>query len=1139
MVATQDDAFLGGPLRVEVLGPIRAWLGDTEIRLGPTRQRAVFATLAMRHHHVVTMDELIRAVWGDSAPTTAHGSVHTYMSGLRRVLEPNRSIRTASTVLPSVERGYRLNLAPKALDAFTFERLAGEARATLEHGSPVGALDIADRALSMWHGEPLAGLPGPFATTQRLRLTDVRFALLEARAEAGLATGRHAELVAELTTLVAQRPQHEGLRGLLMIALYRSGRQADALDHFHEARQALASVLGGRPGERLVEIHQQILRNDPALALASPRPHTQSVKALRPRQRAREFVGRQEELSRLGAALTELTGGRGGAVWVDGEPGIGKSELLTTGLADLDTAGVQVAWAAGDELAQQFPLRVMLRGLGIDAESGTVDNSPTTVDAMVALVRRLCDDRPLVLVVDDMQWVDDASMLVWAKLATLTSDLPLLLVAACRPLPQTPALQAMRNTVARENGTVLRLLPLSEGEVDQLLHGLLNAIPGPGLARLASRAAGNPLYVEELVDALVREEAVRVASGRADASTAPTMSLATAVEHRLDFLLPATVDVLRRATLLGTGFRIHELSTVLRRKPAELLTAIEEATTAGVLVADGERMAFRHPLIRQALYDGMIPALRGALHRHAAEALHHSGAPLDTVASHLAASASTMDPWTIAWVHEHGEQVGSRAPAIGLELLRRAVEDCGPADPRLDELTAGLARFRYRLNESPEDEVRHILATTRDPDLIGEMHWILTSVLFRRGMDAQAVSSLRAAVDTAGMSALWRARCLAMLAGMERPAMAETVTWKAVEESDRVGDAFAKGYARANLWLLRSISRDHVTALRFADEALTVVGEANDTDSTLSRLHVSLLDSRLFSLQNLDRLDEADDTLRTADELVRRHHLPAAQRVFAAVQHFWRGRWSEALPDFSVTAPGNSDVRFHGLRANNPTMLVLHGIASLIATYRGDQAQAGAHLAAADELPILTEADRENCEFLVIAEALAAERDGRLEAALIALKSFTDEHHSPMALRHQWLPDVVRIAVAAGKPGLAQRASDVCAVEARRETVPARAAAALVRCRGLIDRAPDELLAAARHYREVGRPVELAQTLEDAAVLLAAADRADEARAAHAEAIARYDTFGAVWLVHRATSRLKATGVTPQFQVDDEQPKAG
>src|SRR5262249_54572735 len=162
-----------------------------------------------------------------------------------------------------------------------------------------------------------------------------------------------------------------------------------------------------------------------------------------------------------------------------------------------------------------------------------------------------------------------------------------------------------------------------------LLEAIVRATPGPELRRVALRAAGNPLYVQELVDALVRDRMVRVSSGTADieatASAVAPKSLTSALEHRLDFLTSGTLDVLRRAALLGAEFRIDDLSVILGLPSEALLPAIDESATARVLVANGDRMAFRHPLIREALYEGTGPAVRSALHRQSAERLHQAG----------------------------------------------------------------------------------------------------------------------------------------------------------------------------------------------------------------------------------------------------------------------------------------------------------------------------------------------------------------------------------------------------------------------------------------------------------------------------------------------------------------------------------
>jgi len=182
------------------------------------------------------------------------------------------------------------------------------------------------------------------------------------------------------------------------------------------------------------------------------------------------------------------------------------------------------------------------------------------------------------------------------------------------------------------------------------------------------------------------------------------------------------------------------------------------------------------------------------------------------------------------------------------------------------------------------------------------------------------------------------------------------------------------------------------------------------------------------------------------------------------------------------------------------------------------------HLAAADELPLLTSADRENSDFLLMAEALAAERAGRPEAALIALAPVLNEGYSPMMLRHQWLPDATRIALRTRRTDVAARALEMCEIEARREKLAARAAAAAAHCRGLVVGDPEPVLWAAAQYEEAGRPLELAQALENAAVLLARAGRDPAGRATLGNAIRHYEALGAAWAVRRATERFGYDG---------------
>lgn len=257
-------------LRIELLGPVRAWRGDEELDLGPGRCRAVFAMLAMRAGHTVSRQELIAGVWGDDPPASVEGNLYTYVSGLRRALDPTRTRWSGGDVLVSAGAGYCLRVAPGAIDVTAFDRLRTQSVADAEHGEFRAAAEGLTAALDLWHGDALCGISGPFAERHRVQLGELRLAVVERRAEATLALGGHHEIVAELAGLVAEHPLREGLRGLLMLALYRAGRTAEALASYRSAHQSLVDELGIEPGPALRRLHDRILTSDPTLDLPTP-----------------------------------------------------------------------------------------------------------------------------------------------------------------------------------------------------------------------------------------------------------------------------------------------------------------------------------------------------------------------------------------------------------------------------------------------------------------------------------------------------------------------------------------------------------------------------------------------------------------------------------------------------------------------------------------------------------------------------------------------------------------------------------------------------------------------------------------------------------------------------------------------------
>jgi hypothetical protein len=247
--------------------------------------------------------------------------------------------------------------------------------------------------------------------------------------------------------------------------------------------------------------------------------------------------------------------------------------------------------------------------------------------------------------------------------------------------------------------------------------------------------------------------------------------------------------------------------------------------------------------------------------------------------------------------------------------------------------------------------------------------------------------------------------------------------------------------------------------------------------------------------------------------------------VASVVQSYWLGRWDDALAEASQVTEDATGVNFFGMREPAAVAMLLHGVAALIAGRRGDVATAAAHLDAADAQLPATSAERESCDFLLVAKALVAEQRGNTDEALTILTPLRQPSYAPMMLRHQWLPDIVRLAMSAGRTEIAHEALAICVEEETKETFPARAYAAAARCRAQLTGDPEPALLAAAHYRSAGRIPELAAALEDAAALLAEAGRCTEATEVHAEAMTLLRTLSAGWDIGRVQRRLQPFGL--------------
>jgi DNA-binding CsgD family transcriptional regulator len=684
----------------------------------------------------------------------------------------------------------------------------------------------------------------------------------------------------------------------------------------------------------------------------------------------------------------------------------------------------------------------------------------------------------------------------------------------------------VRAAVARRGGQVLSLGPLPEPDVTALVAAMVGAAPGDGLRRLTARAAGNPLYVRELVDALLREQAVQVTpvADITPGSGHLPASLAAVLEDRLSSVSADTAQLLRTASLLGGRFAVTDLAVVRRCPVSDLAASLQEAVTAGIVEDSGAELAFRHPLLRQALYEGMPKALRMALHAEVAQELAASGAETLIVAQQLAAASRPGGDWAGSWLIQAGRTLVSRVPQLAVELLRRELQETPAGAQAWDALVVRLVQAFLAVNAYQDaiSQASRALTIMTDPARRAETSWMLAHAQWSAGSNSDAISAIRDALAAHDLPPVWKARLLALLAQVERQATgldaAETIARQAQAAAEEASDPVATAQALNDLWLTHSIKRDHVAALACIDRELVVLGD----DPDHADLRSIAMDCRPFTLQNLDQWPQAELALRQAREFaLRSGSSDRATWATAAALRYWLGQWDDALAELGSDALG---LVYSFLRERWSALLV-HGVTALIAGRREQRSLADRHLREGLALPVESLADRENRDFLVAAHALSLEQSGETRQAMVRLAEILPRRDGEMTLTHQWLPDLTRLALAVGDRQQAQAAAQACEQEAAAETRPARAAAASLRCRGLLEADPDRLAEVVAHYRTVGPAVELPAALEDLSVVLAERGHEEDARAAMNEAVGLYEAMQARWDVRRADGRLRPHGI--------------
>src|SRR4051812_3397870 len=704
-------------------------LGALEVRvegrlatIGSRQQRLVLLELLLRPGEAVGSDKIIDDLWGERPPRTAAKALQVHVSQLRRVLEEPGTAGAHAQVLVTQAPGYALRLDSDAVDVQRFERLLDEGRAALAAGAADVAAGRLRAGLALWRGPPLGDLAfEPFAEPVVARLEERRLDALETRIDADLAMGATG-LAAELEALVREHPLRERLRGQLMLALYRAGRQPDALEAYREARRTLVEALGIEPGPALRRLHAAILAQDDVLE-ASARSVPPRVQTL-----ADDFVGRDRELAQLAAGLDRALAGTGSLVVIGGEPGVGKTRLVERVAAAATARGALVVgsrcWEAGGAPAY-WPwveaLRAFADAEGIEAVRryagpGASDiarilpelaqvtgEMPPAADAEGARFRLFeavgrffayaARARPLVLAIDDLQAADTPSLLLLRFLAPRLAAIPVLAVVTYRDTEVVPGgdLASALADVGRSPSTRrLALGGFGEDEVGRFIETIAGREPA-GLARLLlTETEGNPLFTGELVRLLVAEGGLDAAAGATAWDFGVPDELRDVIGRRLDGLSEVTREVLGVASVLGRELRIDALELVSGASRDALADAIDEAAgrrVAAPVPGDPRHLRFSHALIRDVAYDRLRAAERRRLHTAAGEALEVVYSPdVDSHSAELAhhfclAAAVGGD---VGRAVRHALRAGGRAVRLvafeeAIRLFELALRTLGPS----------------------------------------------------------------------------------------------------------------------------------------------------------------------------------------------------------------------------------------------------------------------------------------------------------------------------------------------------------------------------------------------------------------------------------------------------------------------------
>ncbi len=681
---------------IRILGPIEVRHDGTPMVLRGAKPRELLTLFATRPNRAVSASELVDALWEGEPPRTAAAALRVYVGKVRDVLDVGGGRTGPSSRLPLGPHGYLLRAEVDEIDFGRFERFIVLGREANLDGDPRRAIRLLVDALDLWRGEPLCDAAHLEVMRGLVtRIHDLRVTAVEELADARLSVGDHELVTGLLAETLAAHPLREQLAARLMVALYRSGRQPEALEVFRRLERDLDEH-GLETSAELRRIEEDVLLRRPTLDRSAP---SGRVDTRQSRPAPRRFIGRRAELAQLVAATDAAMAGQRRLVLINGEPGVGKSTLADEYRRWMATRGVTVLKGSCtarpavsyEPLVEAFkdaalvglepdprtggPVDLSGAGSGGRVPVGQISNDGAQIrryrffESLAEIIDRVASS-PVVLLIEDLHWADRPTLLALRHLSRYRSERGFVLVATMRgdeiggaraDTIDTLAARSLRGTICLDgfNDSEVRALIRAEAP-PEALDELLRTAP-----TLRSLTAGNPLYLRELLYD-IDDETIKIDEL---VSTRPGLAIApsgcSTLRERFDQLAEPARMILRAAAVLAKPATPDTLLSVSGQAPADdMFEAIEECLAARLLIDDPSRVGhygFSHEIFRHAVSTYTDPDETAALHLRAAQlARSTESVSLTEVAHHLLAAGNLADP----------TDTGAYAEAAGNEAMQ-------------------------------------------------------------------------------------------------------------------------------------------------------------------------------------------------------------------------------------------------------------------------------------------------------------------------------------------------------------------------------------------------------------------------------------------------------------------------------------